>query len=412
MWDSIWINVNVATMSGKGHPDSVSDHPYGLIKDGVVAAKDGEIVFVGERASLENKPENMAVEVIDCGGACMTPGLIDCHTHLVYGGNRAREFEMRLEGASYEDIARAGGGIISTVKNTRDASDQELYTSALKRLKRLAAEGVTTIEIKSGYGLNMDSEVKMLRVARKLGSAGLAEVKTTFLGAHALPPEFKDDVDGYLDLVCDTMLPEVASEKLADAVDAFCEGIAFSPEQTRRVFEAARHHGLPVKLHADQLSDLDGAALAAEFGALSADHLEYTNENAAEKMAKSGTVAVLLPGAFYVLKETKLPPMDAFRKHNVPIAIATDSNPGSSPVTSILLMLSMACRYFSMTPEEAFAGITRNAAKALGLGDDRGTIEGGKRADLCLFDIETPAELAYNVGANPLVRAYRQGRAV
>nr|WP_218048721.1 imidazolonepropionase [Curvivirga aplysinae] len=382
---------------------------YGMIEDGAFAINDGEIVYVGKESDLPKKADELAYHVHDGNGACITPGLVDCHTHLVYGGNRATEFEMRLKGASYEEIAKAGGGIVSTVSNTRAASEDELYQSAHKRLSRLMEEGVTTVEVKSGYGLDTENESKMLRVARKLGSDLPVDVKTTFLGAHALPAEFKDREDEYISVVCDEMLPTAVSEGLVDCVDAFCEGIAFNPEQTARVFDAAKKHNLPVKLHADQLSDLNGAGLAARYHALSADHLEYTNEDAVKAMAASGTVAVLLPGAFYVLKETKLPPMEAFRNHNVPIALATDSNPGSSPVTSILLMLSMGCRYFALTPEEAFKGITANGAKALGVFDQVGSLDIGKTADFVIWDIQTPAELAYNVGANPALAVYKDG---
>ncbi|WP_420549913.1 imidazolonepropionase [Curvivirga sp.] len=408
MWQDLWINISIATMT-EAPDNSGFGQAYGMIEDGAFAVHQGKIVFAGKKDDLPSEPANLAVNIHDGNGGCVTPGLVDCHTHLVYGGNRATEFEMRLKGASYEEIAKAGGGIVSTVSNTRAASEDELYQSAHKRLSRLMEEGVTTVEIKSGYGLDTENEAKMLRVARKLGSDLPVDVKTTFLGAHALPAEFKDREDDYISLVCDEMLPTAVSEGLVDCVDAFCEGIAFNPEQTARVFEAAKKHNLPVKLHADQLSDLNGAGLAARYKALSADHLEYTNEEAVKAMATSGTVAVLLPGAFYVLKETKLPPMDAFREHNVPIALATDSNPGSSPVTSILLMLSMGCRYFALTPEEAFKGITVNAAKALGVFDQVGSLDIGKVADFVIWDIQTPAELAYNVGVNPAIAIYKDG---
>lgn len=404
MWDRLWINAHLATMAAGGSA-------YGAIPEGAIACQDGKIVWVGSQAELPGAPETLARDVIDLAGRWITPGLIDCHTHLVYGGNRAREFELRLEGASYEEIARAGGGIRNTVKATRAASEDELYEGALPRLKSLLAEGVTTLEIKSGYGLNLETELKQLRVARRLGADHPVSVSTTFLGAHALPPEFEGDSDGYIDAVCD-MMPEVATSGLADVVDAFCENIGFSHAQTARVFQAARDNGLQVKLHADQLSDLEGAKLAADFGALSADHLEYTSEAGAQAMASAGTVAVLLPGAFYFLRETKLPPMEAFRAAGVPIAIATDCNPGSSPATSLLLMLNMACTLFRMTPEEALLGVTRYGAQALGLHDSRGTLEAGKAADLCVWDIESPAELAYRMGFNPLVTAVKDGRDV
>ena len=403
MWDRLWINARLATMTeGKA---------YGGISKGAIASAEGKIVWVGPQAELPGTPGSLAREVIDLEGRWVTPGLIDCHTHLVYGGNRAREFELRLEGASYEEIARAGGGIRNTVKATREASEETLTAGALPRLRSLLAEGVTTVEIKSGYGLNLETELKQLRVARALGKDLPVTVSTTFLGAHALPPEFEGDADGYIDAVC-AMMPEVAKSGLADVVDAFCENIGFSPEQTKRVFQAARENGLPVKLHADQLSDLEGAKLAADFGALSADHLEYTSEAGARAMADAGTVAVLLPGAFYFLRETKQPPLEAFRSAGVPIAIATDSNPGSSPATSLLLMLNMACTLFRMTPEEALLGVTRHGAQALGLQDSRGTLEVGKVADLCIWEIESPAELAYRIGFNPLVTAVKDGRDV
>lgn len=404
MWDRLWINARLATMAEGGAA-------YGAIEDGAIACRDGKIAYAGPQADLPDRPERLSGEVIDLRGRWVTPGLIDCHSHLVYGGNRAREFELRLEGASYEEIARAGGGIRNTVKATRAASEEELAAGALPRLKSLLAEGVTTLEIKSGYGLNLETELKQLRVARRLGADHPVTVSTTFLGAHALPPEFEGDSDGYIDAVC-AMMPEVAASGLADVVDAFCENIGFSHDQTARVFQAARDNGLPVKLHADQLSDLDGAKLAADFGALSADHLEYTSEAGARAMAAAGTVAVLLPGAFYFLRETKLPPMAAFRAAGVPIAIATDSNPGSSPATSLLLMLNMACTLFRMTPEEALLGVTRHGAQALGLQDSRGTLEAGKAADLCVWDIESPAELAYRIGFNPLVTSVKDGRDV
>ena len=403
MWDRLWVNARLATMSDGA--------PYGTIEDGAIASAGGKIAWIGPQAKLPCAPDTLASEVIDLAGRWVTPGLIDCHTHLVYGGNRAREFELRLEGASYEEIARAGGGIRNTVKATRAASEEELRTAALPRLKSLLAEGVTTLEIKSGYGLNLETELKQLRVARALGADLPVTISTTFLGAHALPPEFEGDSDGYIDAVC-AMMSEVAKSGLADVVDAFCENIGFSYAQTKRVFQAARDNGLPVKLHADQLSDLEGAKLAADFGALSADHLEYTSEAGAQAMAAAGTVAVLLPGAFYFLRETKQPPMEAFRNAGVPIAIATDCNPGSSPATSLLLMLNMACTLFRMTPEEALLGVTRHGAQALGLQDSRGTLEVGKVADLCVWDIESPAELAYRIGFNPLVTSVKDGRDV
>ncbi|MCO5089406.1 imidazolonepropionase [Bosea sp. (in: a-proteobacteria)] len=373
--------------------------PYGAIADGVIAARAGRILHVGPRAGA---PAFAAAEIIDCEGRWITPGLIDCHTHLVHGGDRAHEFELRLEGATYEEIARAGGGILSTVKATRAASEDALFASAGRRLAALTAEGVTTVEIKSGYGLEQEAELKQLRVARRLGRERPVTVRTSFLGAHAVPPEYQGRSGDYAALVAGPMLDAVVAEGLADAVDAFCEGIAFSPEETRQVFEAARARGLAIKLHAEQLSNLHGAALAAEMGALSADHLEYLDEAGVVAMARAGTVAVVLPGAFYFLRETKVPPIDLMRRHGVAIALATDANPGSSPLTSPLLVLNMACTLFRMTPEEALAGLTRNAASALGLQDETGTLEAGKSCDLAIWEIERPAELSYRIGFNPL----------
>jgi imidazolonepropionase len=401
MWDRLFVNVRLATMAGGA--------PYGAIDKGALAIADGLIAFAGPQAELPGPPESLAGEVEDLEGRWITPGLIDCHTHLVYGGDRAREFELRLEGASYEEIARAGGGIVSTVAKTRAASRGDLLAAAAPRLRALMAEGVTTVEIKSGYGLDLENELKQLWVARQLGAELPVGVRTTFLGAHALPPEADGDSATYIDAVVD-MIPQIKASGLADALDAFCEKIAFSPEETAKVFTAARAHGLPVKLHADQLSDLGGAALAARFGALSADHLEYTSTRGVAAMAKAGTVAVLLPGAFYFLRETKLPPVAALREAGVPIALATDSNPGSSPVTSLLLMLNMAATLFRMTPEEALRGVTCHGARALGLADTHGTLTVGKTADLAVWEIERPAELAYRIGFNPLAFALKDGR--
>ena len=384
-----------------------ASQPYGAVEDGVVATKDGRILYAGPRDAA---PDFAAAETIDCGGRWITPGLIDCHTHLVYGGDRAHEFELRLQGATYEEIARAGGGIVSSVKATRAASADDLFASADKRLSALLAEGVTTVEVKSGYGLDTDSEVKVLAVARRLGRERPVRVLTTFLGAHAVPPEFKGRSGDYIDLVCGPMLEAVAKDDLADAVDVFCEGIAFSPEETRRVFAAARARGIPVKIHAEQLSNLGGAALAAEFGALSADHLEHLDEAGVIAMAKAGMVAVVLPGAFYFLRETVKPPIDLLRRHGVPIALATDANPGTSPLTSPLLTMNMGCTLFRLTPEEALAGMTRNAARALGLQDEIGTLEAGKACDLAIWEIERPAELAYRIGFNPLHARIRNGQ--
>lgn len=372
----------------------------GLIENGAIAVQNGQIAWVG---ASENLPAQYASwSRRDLEGALVTPGLIDCHTHLVYGGNRANEFEMRLEGASYEEVARAGGGILSTVTATRAASVDELVQMALPRLDALLAEGVTTLEIKSGYGLDLATERNMLLAARKLAEVRPVKIKTTFLGAHATPPEFKGREDHYIDHVAHQMLPTLAVEGLVDAVDGFCETIAFSPDQMRVVFDAAKKLGLPIKLHAEQLSNLGGSALAASYGALSVDHLEFLDEAGVKAIAKSGTVAVLLPGAFYTLREAQMPPLDHLRNHNVPIAIATDSNPGSSPLTSLLLAMNMAATLFRMTPEEALRGVTLNAAKALGLADQLGSIDVGKRADLAIWNVKQPAELAYRIGFNPL----------
>jgi imidazolonepropionase len=349
-----------------------------------------------------------APEVVKLDGRWITPGLIDCHTHLVYGGDRAHEFELRLKGASYEEIARAGGGIVSTVKATRAANEDQLIAQTLPRLDALLAEGVTTIEIKSGYGLDLVTETKCLRAARRLGRERKVDVVTTFLGAHALPPEAHDK-DSFIAKVC-AMIPQIKQAGLADAVDAFCEGIAFSPEQVARVFDTAKANGLPVKLHADQLSNLHGAALAARYDALSADHLEYTDETGVAAMAQAGTVAVLLPGAFYVLREKQLPPVEALRRHKAHIAIATDCNPGTSPITSLLLTMNMAATLFRLTVEECIAGVTREAARALGKLDEIGTIEPGKTCNLAIWNIERPAELVYRIGFNPLYARVRHGR--
>lgn len=398
-WDSLWTNARLATMAA-------GPAAYGAIEPGAVAVKDGRIAWIGPMAELPADAARRAREVRSLDGRWVTPGLIDCHTHLVHGGNRAAEFELRLGGATYEEIARAGGGIVSTVKATRAASEEALVAASLPRLDRLIAEGVTTVEIKSGYGLEIDAEARMLRAARRLGEARDVAVVTSFLGAHALPPEAAGK-DAYIDAVC-RMISGL--DGLADAVDAFCEGIAFSPGQIARVFAAAKAAGLPVKLHADQLSNLHGAKLAAAHGALSADHLEYTDEEGVAAMARAGTVAVLLPGAFYVLRETRLPPVAALRKHHVPIAVATDCNPGTSPVTSLLLTLNMAATLFRLTVDEAIAGVTREAARALGLLDRVGTLEAGKACDLAIWDIERPAELVYRIGFNPLHARVRRGR--
>ena len=403
-WDGLLLDIRLATMRADGAP-------RGLIDDAALAWKDGLVAYAGPRAGLPAAPPSLAAQVQSAGGALVTPGLIDCHTHLVFGGDRAREFEQRLHGASYEEIARAGGGIASSVRATRDADEDALFAASLPRARALLADGVTTIEIKSGYGLAADSELRMLRVARRIGETLGVGVRTTLLSAHALPPEFAGRPDDYLDLVCGTIIPAAAREGLADAVDAFCEKIAFTPAQTRRVFEAARAHRLPVKLHADQLSDLGGAALAASFGALSADHLEWTGDDGVRAMAAAGSVAVLLPGAYYALRETKLPPIDALREHGVPIAVATDLNPGTSPLLSLRLAMGMACTLFRLTPEEALRGATANAARALGLAD-RGALVPGQRADFVVWNANSPAELCYWIGG-PLVReVHVAGRAI
>jgi imidazolonepropionase len=397
--DLIIKNVNIMTMS------EGADIPYGLIEDAAIAVANGKVVWCG---SVTSMPVFEAKQVLNGEGKFLSPGLIDCHTHLVFGGNRANEFEMRLTGVSYEEIAKQGGGILSTVNATREANEDTLYQLAEERVKTLMQEGVTSLEIKSGYGLDTPTEAKMLRVARRVGKALNINVRTTFLGAHALPAEYKNNADGYIDLICSDMLPYIAEQELADAVDGFCEGIGFSPSQMARVFETAKEYDLPVKLHAEQLSDLSGAELVANHQGLSADHLEYLSEKSILAMKQNGTVAVLLPGAFYTLSETKLPPMELLRKHQVPMAVASDYNPGSSPLCSLKLMLHMACTQFKMTPEEAISGVTRNAAKALGL-NTKGTIEVGQDADLCLWNIEHPAELAYTYGVNPLSQCWVAG---
>ncbi|WPZ15855.1 imidazolonepropionase [Nitratireductor rhodophyticola] len=376
--------------------------PYGLVEDAGIAIENGEIVWSGMLSAI---PDTFADwERTDFGGRLATPALVDCHTHLVFGGNRAREFEMRLEGASYEEVARAGGGIVSTVSATRGLDEDALVEDALKRLDALLAEGVATVEVKSGYGLTVEDELKMLRAARRLAELRPVRIKTSYLAAHAVPVEYRGREDAYIDEVVLPGMEAAHAEGLVDAVDGFCEGIAFSPAQMARVFDRARELGLPVKLHAEQLSNLGGAKMAASYGALSADHLEYLDEEGVAAMAASGTVAVLLPGAFYTLRETQHPPLAALRKHGVRIAVATDCNPGSSPLASLLLTVNMACTLFRMTPEEALAGASREAARALGLAHEIGTIEAGKRAEIAIWDVEHPAELAYRIGFNPLHR--------
>jgi imidazolonepropionase len=401
VWDTLLLDCHAATMRANGSP-------YGAIRDAAIGIGSGRIVFVGARSALPDKAGALARDVRSLDGAWVTPGLIDCHTHLVFGGNRAQEWEMRAKGASYEEIARAGGGILSTVRATRAASEDELVAQALPRARAMTRQGTTTIEMKSGYGLDLDTERKMLRAALRVGEAVGANVSRTFLGAHTVAPEYRNDRAGYVALVCDEMIPAVARESLAQAVDAFCETIAFTPAETERVFAAATANGLRVKLHAEQLSDSGGAALAAKYNALSADHLEHLGEAGIAAMAGAGTVAVLLPTAFYFLRETRKPPIDGLRRAGVPLAIATDCNPGTSPVASPLVALSMACTLYGLKPEEALAGMTRNAAKALNV--DCGTLEAGKSADLAVWQVSDPAELCYWIGADLLLDRYVSGR--
>ncbi|RIA44484.1 imidazolonepropionase [Hephaestia caeni] len=393
--DRLWRNARLATMTGDG---------LGVVEGGAVAATDGRIVYAGP---ADDAPTD-AAEVKDCDGRWITPGLVDCHTHLVYAGNRATEFEQRLEGASYEEIARAGGGIVATMQAVRAADEAALIAESLPRLDALIAEGATTIEIKSGYGLSLDAELKLLRAAKALGGRRPVRIATTFLGAHAVPPGI--DADAYIDAVCGTMIPAIADAGLADAVDAFCERVGFTPAQTERVFKAAAAHGLPVKLHAEQLSNSHGAALAACYGALSADHLEHLDAAGIAAMAKTGTAAVLLPGAFYFMRDTQVPPIRGLREAGVGIALATDCNPGTSPLTSLLLAMNMGATLFRLTVAECLAGVTREAAKALGLGGEIGTLEAGKSCDLAIWDIETPAELVYRIGFNPLHQRIWRGQ--
>ncbi|WP_222612822.1 imidazolonepropionase [Undibacterium rugosum] len=397
-WDSCWLNVHLATMR----------EGYGEIRDAAIAVKDGRIAWLGPQAELPSGWQASAV--YDAGSAWMTPGLIDSHTHLVYAGNRSNEFEARLNGVAYEDIAHQGGGIVATVRATRAASEEELLAATLPRLHSLLKEGVTTLEIKSGYGLDLASEARILRVARRIAASFPVRVSTTFLGAHAVPPEFAGRSDDYLRVVCEEMMPALATEGLIDAVDAFCEKIGFSAAQTERVFQAAQALGLPVKLHAEQLSDQQGAALTARYQGLSADHLEYLSQDGIAAMASAGTVAVLLPGAFYFLRETQLPPVAALRAAGVPIALATDCNPGTSPMTSLLLTMNMACTLFRMTPLEALQGVTCHAARALGLAQETGKLEVGLSADFAIWDIDRPADLAYFIGGNFLKEKVFRGR--
>lgn len=398
--DTIWRNACLATLAA-------NQPGLGEVEDGLIAAADGRLVYVGP---AKDAPDLDAGQTVDCAGRWITPGLIDPHTHLVYAGDRAQEFELRLAGASYEALSQSGGGIVSTMAATRRADEKALIAAALPRLDALLAEGATTVEIKSGYGLTVADELKQLRAARALSEHRRVTVRTTLLGAHALPPEFAGDSDGYVDLVCTEMIPRAAADGLVDAVDAFCENIGFTVEQTRRVFEAARAHGLPIKLHAEQLSNQHGAALAASFGAQSADHLEYLDAAGVEAMARAGTVATLLPGAFYFVRETRLPPVEALRAAKVSMALATDCNPGTSPLTSLLLVMNMAATLFHMTVPECLAGVTREAARALGLADEVGTLTAGKRCDLAIWNVERPAELVYRMGLNSLHARVWSGR--
>ena len=392
-WDLLLTDVRIATMCE-------STAPYGVASAAdAIAISDGRIAWIGEQTTLQGKTASVQRSL---DGRWITPALIDCHTHLVFSGDRASEFEQRLQGASYEEIARAGGGIMSTVRATRDATSEELFDLALPRVSALADEGVATLEIKSGYGLELDTEIRMLEVARRLGEETAVDIRTTLLAAHTVPPEFVGEADRYIDMICNEMLPQVAERNLADAVDAYCESIAFSGPQVAKLFAAAKQHGLPVKLHADQLSDCGGAELAAHFAALSADHLEYTSPAGVQALAAAQSVAVLLPGAFLTLGETRLPPVDALRSSGVAIAIATDCNPGTSPICSLRTAMMLACRLFRLTPEECLAGATRNAARALGLDEDRGTLQIGKRADIAVWNISHPRELAYWVGTPQL----------
>lgn len=400
MWDHLLIGGHAATL----RQDS---RPYGAVRDAALGLEAGRIAWIGPRAELPGPPRTLARAVVELDGAWVTPGLIDAHTHLVFGAHRAAEWEARLNGASYEDIARAGGGILSTVRATRSADEATLAASAQRRLDALRRQGVTTVEVKSGYGLDRDGELKMLRAAGRLKGA---RVRRTLLAAHAVPPEFREDRAAYVDLICDGIIPAAAAEGLADAVDAYCESIGFTPDEVARVFEAAAAHGLRVKLHAEQLSDQGGAALAARFGALSADHLEHLSPQGVAVMAEAGVAAVLLPGAYYFLRDQTPPPVEALRAAGVPMALATDCNPGTSPLTSPLLAMNLACTLFRLTPEEALAGFTRHAARALGLQDQIGVLEVGKAADLAVWRIDEPAELAYWLGADLLAGRWRAGR--
>lgn len=401
-WDALWINASLVTM----------DETSGTIQSGAIASKDGKIAWLGAVTDLTDAPEQLATTVHDVQGRCITPGLIDCHTHLVYAGNRCNEFELRLQGATYETIAREGGGIQSTVRATRVASEEELLRQSLRRAQALLATGVTTVEIKSGYGLDLETEMKILRVAKRIGEMLPLTVSLTFLGAHALPPEYKSDPDRYIDVVCKEMLPRLVEEGLVNAVDVFCDKIAFNVAQCERVFQAAQEFGLAVKCHAEQLSDIGASRLAAKYEAVSVDHLEFLSADGVEALAEAGSVAVLLPGAFYFLRETRMPPVELLRRAGVPMAVATDCNPGTSPVTSLLLMLNMACTLFRLTPDEALMGATRNAARALGLEKKLGTLALGMEADFVVWDAGHAAELAYYIGMNPCGRIIKAGETV
>mgnify|MGYP006086638345 FL=1 len=402
--DTLWINGTLSIITEQGVSET--------LQTGAIACKDGLISLISPMDKLGDTPSNLATKVIDLKGKCLTPGLIDCHSHLVFGGNRAEEFNLRLQGQSYEQIAKQGGGIMSTVNHTRAATEQQLEHDARSRLALLVSDGVTSIEIKSGYGLTFKDEEKMLRVARRLGDTSPVTVTTTFLGAHALPPEYTNNRSGYLDLVCKEMLPKLHAQGLIDSVDAFCESIAFSVDEVEQVFQAATDLGLPVKLHAEQLSNSGGAELAAKYHALSADHLEYLDETGVQAMAASGSVAVLLPGAFYMLRETRKPPVQLLRDYQVPIALATDINPGSSPVLSARLMMVLGCQEFGLTPEEALRGMTINAAKALGKSDSVGSLQIGKAADLAIWDVQQPFELAYWLGGNKAESVIKAGSCI
>jgi imidazolonepropionase len=406
LWDACWLNAQVATF------DAARSEAYGIIHDAAIAIANGKIAWIGSQVDLPDAPEKLAKQIYSAQGQWITPGLIDCHTHLIYAGNRAQEFEQRLQGLSYVEIAKTGGGIHATVKATRLASETELLEQSIPRLKALLAEGVTTVEIKSGYGLDIQNEIKILRVAKKLAELFPVKICATFLGAHTIPLEYKAQPDEYVRIICEEMLPQIATAKLADAVDIFCESIGFNLQQTEKILLAAQKYNFAVKLHAEQLSDFGGARLAAKYRALSADHLEYLSEGGIKMMAANDTVAVLLPGAFYFLQEKQLPPIDLFRKYQVPIAIATDCNPGTSPITSLLLILNMACTLFRLTPEEALLGVTRNAAKALGIDKTHGSLAVGKTADFVIWNIKHPVDLVYQMGFNACSAIIKDGHTV